>query len=164
MTRVTLVLAAMIDLNWFTAAAAARDVLPVRLEQVPPGSDDLELHIAGEVAGSHARTVVLRVDDGRDSDYGSRVNDERKLRPGQFSWTVQLKGLRTINNRVIDHRDIRQILLFDNDDSGQVQVDVFRLEPASKSSDSRGDISAPPNREREAAATTRHPSRPPRVS
>ncbi|MBV9631623.1 MAG: hypothetical protein JO230_26240, partial [Xanthobacteraceae bacterium] len=106
--------------------------LPIKVEHVAAETDDMQLRIEGEVTGSAPRLVILRIDDGQSRDYGSRVNDERMLPPGPFNWLVQLKGLRTINKRVIDHRDIRQIMLFDNDGGNQVKVGAFTLEPAPK--------------------------------
>jgi hypothetical protein len=113
-----------------TGGGVTRRALPMNLERIPADTEDLQLRVEGEVTGPNPRTVILRVDDDRSRDYGSRVNDERKLPPGPFSWTVQLKGLRTINKRVIDHRDIRQILLFDSAGGNAVQVSAFMLEPA----------------------------------
>jgi hypothetical protein len=106
--------------------------LPIKVEHVPAETDDMQLRIEGEVAGSSPRLVILRIDDDQSRDYGSRVNDERMFPPGPFNWLVQLKGLRTINKRVIDHRDIRQIILFDSDGGNQVKVETFTLEPAPK--------------------------------
>src|SRR5262249_62397250 len=82
----------------------ANTALPQQLD-IPANTADMQLRIEGEVTGSSPRMVVLRVDDGRSTGYGSRENDEHRLPPGPISWTVRLDRLRTHNNRAIHPRD-----------------------------------------------------------
>jgi hypothetical protein len=130
-----------------TSAAPAADqsatgTLPQHIEGLAV-SGDVQVRIEGEVEGSTTRTVVLRVDDGQSTNYASRVNDERRIPPGPFAWTVRVDQLRTSNNRPIDVRDLRMVMLFDNDNSGQVKVSTFKLEPVATSPQPTADASAP---------------------
>ena len=93
--------------------------------------DDDELRVEGIIDTKAALMVLVRIDDGRSRDYGSRVNIERELQPGPFKLTVPVKGQQvTSKSRVIDHRDIRLVVFATDPHEGTVRVDKMSLERA----------------------------------
>ena len=112
--------------NW----AAARGRTPITVSPgapivVEPGQ---ALLVRGVVSGDTPAPLVLRVDDGRSSNYASRVNVEQMLPPGPFVWHYPLAGAKTSGGRVLDARDIRRLMLFEPERAGRVQVEAFGLE------------------------------------
>lgn len=81
-----------------------------------------EIVITGEVRAAAPMRVVLRIDDGRSTSYGTRVNDERTLPPGPFEWRLTLAGARTSSGKLIDSADIRRILMFTPGRDGDVEI------------------------------------------
>jgi hypothetical protein len=106
--------------------------LPLAYEPNRPTQfeDQDEIRVEGVVEAQGSMGVVLRVDDGQSTDYASRFNDERTLPPGPFSITVGMKGLRTSNGRVLDHRDVRRIVLGVFSGGGIVTASRFEAGPA----------------------------------
>lgn len=75
----------------------------------PPGQ---ELVVSGHNASNENIVLVVRLDDGRSRDYGSRVNEERVLPPGRFVLSFPLGTLRTPSGRRLDSADIRRLIVF----------------------------------------------------
>ena len=133
----SLVLAAGIALLAPLHEAALAQSLPVSRGQLDvyggepmraaPGD---EIVITGEVRASAPLRVVLRIDDGQSSTYGSRVNDERTLPSGPFEWRLTLAGARTSSGKLVDATDIRRIMLFTPSRDGSVEVRSATLRPA----------------------------------
>ncbi len=88
--------------------------LPIAFEPAQPITLDAAGHIdiAGTVDGAAPVTVVLRVDDGRSTNYASRMNEERVLAPGPFALRFEVANLRAGDGRSLDATDIRRVILF----------------------------------------------------
>ena len=116
--------------NW----AAEQRGLPIDVRPAVPivAEPGDALVVRGVVSGKSPALVVIRMDDGRSSDYASRVNVERLLPPGPFIWHFPLAGATAANGRVLDPRDIRRLMLFDPAGDGRVAIDEFSLEPGQR--------------------------------
>ncbi|MBY0610778.1 MAG: hypothetical protein K2P80_01210 [Beijerinckiaceae bacterium] len=86
-----------------------------------------EIVVEGTVTGTTPVVVVLRVDDGQSTSYATRVNEERTLPPGPFKWRKPLSGLRTVNGRVVDHRAIAKMMMFNGSSQARVEIASFKL-------------------------------------
>jgi hypothetical protein len=85
------------------------DYAPAAPFSIAPG---VELVIEGEALGPTAQRVTLRIDDAAARDYATRVNDERLLPPGPFTWRILPAGARTSEGRALDADRITRITLF----------------------------------------------------
>ena len=112
------ILAAVMILFAAAARCSALDFgvgpMPVAFEPstpvaLTPGG---RIEIAGTIEGSLPAMVVLRVDDGRSTDFTSRMNAERTLPPGPFKLSFDVGSLRANNGRTLDATDIRRVILF----------------------------------------------------
>lgn len=116
MTRATI--AALFGLLFAATGACAqtlefnRGTLPIEFE-VPRGTKfhaGHEIVVEGNVSGSGAAEVVLRVDDGASKDWGSRFNREQNLTSGFFRMRVPLSELKTREGRPLDLTDLRRVV------------------------------------------------------
>ncbi|HRK18194.1 MAG TPA: hypothetical protein PK970_04495 [Hyphomicrobiaceae bacterium] len=128
--------------------------LPIAFEPPAPVSipGGKVIRIDGAVAGTAPVTLVLRVDDTATKDYGSRMNDERVVQPGPFSWRIETSRLRATNGRPLDPGAITRVILFVHGDGAAA---VSRFDIAEKS-DTRPAppaprVTAPPPRPKAAA-------------
>ena len=71
-----------------------------------------ELVISGTNQANSVITLVVRLDDALSKNYRSRVNIERVLPPGPFTLRFSVQGLRTPSKRVLNHGEIRRMLIF----------------------------------------------------
>jgi hypothetical protein len=92
-----------------TPQAERLDLAPAEPLLVAPG---VELVIRGEALADKPMRATLRIDDAQSHDYASRVNDERLLPPGPFTWRIIPAGARTTGGRVIDAQRIVRLTLF----------------------------------------------------
>ena len=127
-----------------------RGTLPIRVETARGErfEDDDQLVITGIAETAETVGLLIRVDDGQSHDYGSRFNDERTLSAGPFSLKLGLKGLKTSGSRVINHRDVRRIIVAMFQGRGTIKVDTFAVEraiglPVGVSAYSLGGLDAP---------------------
>ncbi|MDB5572525.1 MAG: hypothetical protein JWN93_3708 [Hyphomicrobiales bacterium] len=95
--------------------------------QAKPGD---EIVIRGRVLGDAPQNVVLRMDDGASRDYASRVNEERVLPPGPFTWTHPLFGARAVNGRVLNPQELTGFYLFVASKGGRMEVDDAQIRAA----------------------------------
>jgi hypothetical protein len=107
-----------------TAAELGRGALPLHLagSQLAPMREADELMLRGHVDAKQAVTVVVRVDDLASNDYASRANIERELPPGDFTWRINLQGLRASNGRAMQASDIRQLIIFAAKSASGVEI------------------------------------------
>jgi hypothetical protein len=107
--------------------------LPLDHTPASPLSADAadQIVIMGHVSGPLETVVVLRVDDTHSAAYPERVNIERTLPPGPFSWTLPLVGLKTSGGRLLNSREIRRLVLFGSSGSSTVSVERFQIKAAS---------------------------------
>jgi hypothetical protein len=86
-----------------------------------------ELVIEGVNHDSKARIVVLRFDDGSSTNYRSRLNIERVVRPGAFAVHLPLYGLKTGIKRKFNWRNWQKFILFSDGDGKKVSVDRISI-------------------------------------
>lgn len=122
----------------FAAQAAPLEIgqgaLPVSKAFSPPlqVSAQDQLVIEGHITAAEPKILVLRVDDAQSTSYATRLNDERRLPPGDFVWKLPLKGLKTSGGRILNVNEIKQMTLFAAEESVTASLKSFRIEPAPK--------------------------------
>ena len=90
-------------------------------------SDADEIVIEGVVRDTLPAAIGLRIDDAASTTYATRYNDERKIPPGPFRFTVGIKGLKTPSGRVLDQTTIKQIIVFAWEGSPDVSISRFEM-------------------------------------
>ena len=105
------------------------DVIPDAPISVEQGE---EIVLRGAVSEGAPVTLVLRIDDGHTSSYATRVNMERELPPGPFSWRIPIAGAKTSGGALIDAKDIRRLMLFESNTQGRVTVERFAIEAGAR--------------------------------
>jgi hypothetical protein len=105
------------------------DIRPADPLAVHPGDT---LVIRGVVSGEGPASVTLRIDDGKSGDYASRVNEERLLPPGPFTWHFPIAGAKTPGGRVLDANDVRRLMLFEPKGQARIAVEGVALEAGPK--------------------------------
>ena len=91
-------------------------------------ADGDQLHVEGVVHDSTPAALAVRIDDRASNAYATRYNDERKLPPGPFKFTIGLKGLKTPSGRVLDAGTLSRIIVFAWE--GKPDVSIVRFEIA----------------------------------
>ncbi len=113
-TALTVALAMLLGLGRALALDFGSGPLPIAFEpdQLVSLATGGRLIIEGTVDGGKPVTLVLRIDDEHSTDYASRLNNERTLPPGPFSFALDVASLRAENGRILDATRIRRIILF----------------------------------------------------
>lgn len=104
------------------------------------------LVVEGRIEGTEPVTLVLRIDDDRSTDYGSRANIERTTAPGPFRWDIPVTGLRSTDGRALRTDALRRIILFRTGLSpvtAQLRAEPARGLPGGASGFSFGPVDAP---------------------
>jgi hypothetical protein len=106
------------------AAELGKGPLPLRIEPGAPLRLDArdEVRIEGTIEDAAQVTLIVRIDDGKTTDYASRVNREHALPAGPFSLSIPLAGLATSGGRKLDAGDIRRIVVFTWPEQGRITV------------------------------------------
>lgn len=68
--------------------------------------------ISGNNTTEYSQIVIVRLDDQISASYAQRVNEERWVRPGPFSFSIQPASLQTPQNRFLDLENLFQMLVF----------------------------------------------------
>lgn len=124
MIRVLALLAAFL----LSPAAWADARLDIAANQpLPPLA---ELVVTGVSHAKEARTVVVRVDDRMWPEYADRVNEERKVLPGPFTFRLRLASRHTPRGRPLDIAHIRFASAFAADQAVDVQTMTVDRPPA----------------------------------
>lgn len=90
-----------------------------------------EILIEGVAETDGGLWIVLRIDDGESSGYGSRYNLELELTEGPFRLRAPLGGLKTPSGRLIDPSDIRLVHFWPfHDDDAVIEVTRFEARSA----------------------------------
>ena len=92
------------------AAESARQVLQGSDLAALKPSD--QLIVSGVNQGSAAAIVVIRIDDSYRPAYADRVNIERVVPPGQFSFELSLGGLFKPSGEPLRLTQLRQVIVF----------------------------------------------------
>ncbi len=90
-------------------------------------TDACDIVIEGTITGSQPVTLVFRVDDRKSNNYASRVNDERTLPPGHFTWRKPLSTMRTVNGRMLDKGAVNRAMLFVGKGQAEVKIASLKL-------------------------------------
>jgi hypothetical protein len=90
------------------------------------------LVIAGKIEGEGAVTLGLRIDDDKSGNYASRYNSERRFMPGDFLFEVPLKGLRTVNHRVMNVKALQNLYFFGTNKNVTITLTDVRFKKALK--------------------------------
>ena len=85
-----------------------------------------DIVVSGRNATSAPLAVTLRIDDRPSPDYANRVNEERTLPPGPFSFRVRLGSLVTPRGRKLDRATAWRAIAFAPD--GGIDFAPLRLE------------------------------------
>lgn len=89
-----------------------------------------EIVIEGEITSDSGVPIVLRIDDGASSGYGSRYNLEIELPAGPFRLRAPLGGLRSPSGRLVNPRDIRLVHFWVFNDDAVINVTRFEARQA----------------------------------
>ncbi len=90
-------------------------------------TDADEIIVEGTVNDATPAAIALRVDDAASTAYATRYNDERKIPPGPFRFTVGVKGLKTPSGRVLDRATIARIVVFAWEGTPNVSITRFEM-------------------------------------
>jgi len=133
MLRFIFILLALLPLS-ARAQNLQTGALPLMQGFAPPLSltADDQLVISGTLDAESPQILVLRIDDTASTGYATRLNDERRLPPGPFSWKIALKGAKTSGGHLLDASSIKLIGIFAADAAVKANITAFRIEPAPK--------------------------------
>lgn len=89
------------------------------------------IEVRGVNTGSTAATIVIQMDDRPGTAYWNRVNQEREVRPGAFSFELPIGGLSTPSGRPVTPGNLKRIAVFPGGEgSGIEQVSIQVLPSA----------------------------------
>ena len=84
------------------------------------------LVLEGTVTGSTPATATLRIDDKTSTNYPTRTNLELTFQPGKFKKQFHLSKLFKTNRIPLDHRNIKQLILFSGSDQRRIRITRFQ--------------------------------------
>lgn len=95
-----------------TGTLGSQDRLTLVPEELAGAGPGAELKISGVNHGDRPSVIVVRIDDANSHDYWSRLNIERSVPNGPFTFRLSLNGLRTPKGRLIDLDNLKKVLVF----------------------------------------------------
>ncbi|WP_028465036.1 hypothetical protein [Nisaea denitrificans] len=112
---------------WFhnNAGATGYD-LPINALASAP--NDAEIVVTGKNGLDGPAVIVLRIDDAQSTDYWSRVNLERKVPPGLFTFRVPIASLKTPRRHPLDRQTLTLAKLFASPSDQRVTVEHATVE------------------------------------
>jgi hypothetical protein len=106
--------------------------LHIRTAQLTGLSGEDVLVITGKIESATAITLVLRVDDEKSGNYASRANIERRFTAGEFLFEIPLRGIRTVNHRVMNLESLKNLYFFTTDKEAKVTLKEVAFKKAIK--------------------------------